>query len=544
MMIMKNKYISIALAGMTLLSVATSCASDYLDETAKSSYTATTLTDSKGMNALCLGMYYDFSLIYSYSSNQGFPCVFQVGTDVCDPAQYQGIEVPMYKYASLTADASAPQVYWEMLYKIINAANVIISNVDKGASSATDAENAGYKAEASFMRAWCYDQLAVFYGGVPLITEPVSASKTDYTRASLDDVNSQILTDLTYAASNLPEPDGVANGSRTNKYAADMLLAEVYIRTGAYQKAVDACNTIINSGKFSLNTALRSGLSYSDYYHDMFVQGYMRRSQGNKETIWNYESENNNSVTGGQSGSFQQRRCWVAAYYQYSSKGLTLCDSLGGRGLARMRLSSRMQSLYAKGDIRNSQANIHRDFYVNGVKFVGTDALNDSIYKIPPYCTKWNCFDPNDTFGYSGVHDVPMMRLGEVYLLMAEAYLGLNNTANAAAAVNVLRTRAFGSASLGQVTASQMTKNFLLDERARELIGEENRRYTLMRTGTLKERALMNKDFVAENNAKSNSSLEATYAISGTDKIQNLWPIPQTEIDLNKDAVLEQNTGY
>jgi hypothetical protein len=137
-----------------------------------------------------------------------------------------------------------------------------------------------------------------------------------------------------------------------------------------------------------------------------------------------------------------------------------------------------------------------------------------------------------------------MMRLGEVYLLMAEAYLGLNNTANAAAAVNVLRTRAFGSASLGQVTASQMTKNFLLDERARELIGEENRRYTLMRTGTLKERALMNKDFVAENNAKSNSSLEATYAISGTDKIQNLWPIPQTEIDLNKDAVLEQNTGY
>src|SRR5574344_1416821 len=507
MMIMKNKYISIALAGMTLLSVATSCASDYLDETAKSSYTATTLTDSKGMNALCLGMYYDFSLIYSYSSNQGFPCVFQVGTDVCDPAQYQGIEVPMYKYASLTADASAPQVYWEMLYKIINAANVIISNVDKGASSATDAENAGYKAEASFMRAWCYDQLAVFYGGVPLITEPVSASKTDYTRASLDDVNSQILTDLTYAASNLPEPDGVANGSRTNKYAADMLLAEVYIRTGAYQKAVDACNTIINSGKFSLNTALRSGLSYSDYYHDMFVQGYMRRSQGNKETIWNYESENNNSVTGGQSGSFQQRRCWVAAYYQYSSKGLTLCDSLGGRGLARMRLSSRMQSLYAKGDIRNSQANIHRDFYVKGVKFVGTDALNDSIFKLVPYCTKWNCFDPNDTFGYSGVHDVPLMRLG-------------------------------------QVTASQINMNFILDERARELIGEENRRYTLMRTGQLKARAEMNKDFVAENNAKSNSSLEATYAISGTDKIQNLWPIPQTEIDLNKDAVLEQNTGY
>ena len=541
---MKKNYIIIAVAGLAMMS-ATSCESGFLDETPKSSYTASTLTDTKGMNALVLGMYYDFSLIYSYSNNQGYPCAFQVGTDVCDPGQYQGIEVPMYQYQKLTADASAPQVYWQQLYTIVNAANVIISNVDGGVSSATADKNSLYKAEASFMRAWCYDQLAVFYGGVPLTLEPVSSAKTDYTRASLNDVNNQILTDLTFAVSNLPDPDAVENGSRVNKYSAYQLLAEVYIRTGAYQKAVDACNSIINSGKFSLNAVKRSSLSYSDYYHDMFVQGYMRRSEGNKETIWNYESENNNSVTGGQSGSFQQRRCWVAAYYQYSTKGLNLCDSLGGRGLARMRLSSYMRNLYKiPGDIRNSQANIHRDFYVDGVKFVGTDAVNDSIYKVPAYCTKWNCFDPNDTFGYSAVHDVPMMRFGEVYLLLAEAYLDLNNTSAAAAAINVLRTRAFGSSSLGQVSASDINLDFILDERARELIGEENRRYTLMRTGQLKERALMNKDFIAAGNAKSNTQLEATYAISGTANIQNLWPIPQTEIDLNKDAILEQNPGY
>ncbi len=541
---MKKNYIILALAGLTMMT-ATSCESGYLDETPMSNYTATTLTDSKGMNALALGMYYDFSLIYSYSGNQGFPCVFQVGTDVCDPAQFQGVEAPMYQYQKLTADAGAPQIYWQQLYTVINAANVIIGNIDGGLSSATTAENALYKAEASFMRAWCYDQLAVFFGGVPLTLETATSSKTDYTRASLDEVNNQILTDLTYATANLPEPDAVKNGSRTNKYAAYQLMAEVYIRTGAYQKAVDACNSIINSGKFSLSTTLRSGLNYSDYYHDMFVQGYMRRSQGNKETIWNYESENNNSVTGGQSGSFQQRRCWVAAYYQYSNKGLALCDSLGGRGLARMRLSSYMRNLYkVPGDIRNSQANIHRDFYVNGVKFVGTDAVNDSIYKLPVYCTKWNCFDPNDTFGYSAVHDVPMMRFGEVYLLLAEAYLGLNNKTAAAAAINVLRTRAFGSSSLGQVSASDINIDFILDERAREMIGEENRRYTLMRTGQLKKRALMNKDFVAAGNSKSNAQLEATYAISGTDNIQSLWPIPQTEIDLNKDAKLEQNPGY
>jgi|WetSurMetagenome_2_1015567.scaffolds.fasta_scaffold03450_4 starch-binding outer membrane protein, SusD/RagB family len=542
---MKKIYITIVLAGLLLMSVVTSCGSGYLDETPLSNYTASTLTDAKGMNALCLGMYYDFSLIYSYSGNQGYCCMWQVGTDVCDPGQYQGIEVPCYQYASLTADASAPQVYWEQLYNIINAANVIINNVDAGISTATTAENTEYRAEACFMRAWCYDQLAVFYGGVPLSLKPVTSPKTDYTRAPLDSVNSHIISDLTYAASNLPEPDAVAEGSRANKYSADQLLAEVYIRTGAYQKAVDACNTIISSGKFSLCTALRSGLSYSDYYHDMFVQGYMRRSQGNNESIWNYQSENNNSVVGGQSGSFQQRRCWVAAYYQYSSKGLALCDSLGGRGLARMRLSSRMLNLYQQGDIRNSQANIHRNFYVKGVKFVGTDPTNDSIYKIVPYCTKWNCFDSNDTFGYSAVHDVPLMRLGETYLLLAEAYMDLSQPDKAAAAINVLRTRAFGSSTKGQVTASQINLDFILDERARELIGEENRRYTLMRTGQLQKRAKMNRDFIADGTTLlSNATLQSIYAISGTDKIQELWPIPQTEINLNKDATLTQNTGY
>ena len=72
---MKKNYISLALAGLTMMAV-TSCSSDYLDETPMSNYTASTLTDSKGMNALALGMYYDFSLIQSYSNDQGFPwCV-------------------------------------------------------------------------------------------------------------------------------------------------------------------------------------------------------------------------------------------------------------------------------------------------------------------------------------------------------------------------------------------------------------------------------------------------------------------------------------
>ena len=78
------------------------------------------------------------------------------------------------------------------------------------------------------------------------------------------------------------------------------------------------------------------------------------------------------------------------------------------------------------------------------------------------------------------------------------------------------------------VSASDITLDFVLDERVRELVAEENRRMTLMRTGKLVTRA------TALNGDK----------ITGLSNTHLLLPIPQTEINLNKDAVLDQNTGY
>jgi hypothetical protein len=77
-----------------------------------------------------------------------------------------------------------------------------------------------------------------------------------------------------------------------------------------------------------------------------------------------------------------------------------------------------------------------------------------------------------------------------------------------------------------------MTLDFILDERVRELIGEENRRMTLMRTKTLVDRATR---------LNSNSAVNRMTGVSNT---HLLMPIPLNEIQLNKDAVLAQNPGY
>jgi hypothetical protein len=120
--------------------------------------------------------------------------------------------------------------------------------------------------------------------------------------------------------------------------------------------------------------------------------------------------------------------------------------------------------------------------------------------------------------------DIYAMRLAETYLLRAEAYLGKGDKVNAASDINVVRTRAKAS----PVDPAKVDINYILDERARELAGEEPRRLTLSRVGLLYER-------VVKYNAVSKASIKPH---------NNLLPIPQNAIDANSGAELKQNPGY
>jgi hypothetical protein len=129
-----------------------------------------------------------------------------------------------------------------------------------------------------------------------------------------------------------------------------------------------------------------------------------------------------------------------------------------------------------------------------------------------------------------------MQLLRETYLRMgkpdlAEAQFKQGKLQDAANTLNVLRARAFPSyPNVGKIEASDVSLDFILDERARELIGEENRRMTLMRTKTLVSRV---------NRLNANSAVNPVKGLSNT---HLLLPILLTEIQLNKDAVLQQKS--
>jgi hypothetical protein len=121
-------------------------------------------------------------------------------------------------------------------------------------------------------------------------------------------------------------------------------------------------------------------------------------------------------------------------------------------------------------------------------------------------------------------NDFIVMRLAETYLLRAEAYFRKGDLEQAAADINVLRSRA--NASL--IGPEAVSIDFILDERARELIIEEQRRRTLVRMGVLYDR-------VRRYNPSSATTIQPHH---------ELWPIPQHVIDSNTGAILEQNPGY
>ena len=127
--------------------------------------------------------------------------------------------------------------------------------------------------------------------------------------------------------------------------------------------------------------------------------------------------------------------------------------------------------------------------------------------------------------------DAVIFRLSDLILTAAEAKHRLNDNAAAATLINMVRTRAAlsGQTAAMQILPADVTIDFILDERARELAGEQWRWFDLKRTGKLIER-------VTANNPQAGPNIKAHHI---------LRPIPQNQIDaVTNKTEFTQNAGY
>lgn len=535
-MTMKRQLRYFTAVSVLLILVISSCSDSFLNEKVEDQY-STDITDRESLRASLILLYEATYQFYNRADQQGWPAVWNVGTDIAWPTQPQGVEIPFFRYNTLTPDNGAASWVWNWEYNVIENANNAINNIEsKGMAieGMTEQKLAEYNAEARFFRAKSYEDLATLFGGVPIVTEPITEPKFDFERADLAEVNALIEADLLFAVDNLPDLGQTEDEQRVSNAAASQLLAKHYLRVGKYAEAEVQADRVIDNPNISLVTS-RYGVKADqpgDPFSDMFWKGNTRRSQGNTEAVWVLEVENQADVRVGDKCCPQQRRVWGGAYH--NRNGMIPSEDNGGRGLSRLRLNNWvLYDLYDEGDMRNSEHSIKRQHTYNDpnhelfgqpVPYEGPDTL----FILNPYTMKWKHFDPRDTFGFAMWKDFILMRLGETYLLKAEAQLMQNNPGGAATSINVLRERA----NAPMVSAGDIDLDFILDERVRELVGEENRRMELMRTNKLIDRVDLN--YGAPEGMR----------VEGIREANKLWPIPISEIQLNTEGDLTQNPGY
>ena len=453
---------------------------------------------------------------------------------------------------------------WDWLYQVVNAANTLVDRSSNPSINWSDTEKKQIVGEAKLLRAWAYRHLTYLFGDVPLNLSESKGStiRTDWERTPVATIRLAMEKDLLDAEAGMADLPVVEG--RASKVVASHYLAELYLTMGQYQKAADKAQSVISNGNYSLITA-RYGVNASlpgTPFTDMFLDKNSNRSQGNTEALWVMQNE---YLSPGGDANIM-RRWWVNRYNEVKAgtkTPVTYSIDYGGRGLGRFAATKFAFSLYGPTDYRgsgfawrfaymmnnpaslptNANANITATCTTPGYTTgpaggrIGVDSVRLSIAcsepapnatnaSFWPSIRKWDWApsDPADLQNSSNYNDEIYLRLAETYLLLAEAQFRLNDLNSAAATINVIRKRA--NATL--ITPAQVTLDFILDERSRELITEEHRRYSLLRTGRWFARTQLNNVYAG-----------AKIALRDT-----LLPIPQSVIDANLTKLMPQNPGY
>ncbi|MFY0256374.1 RagB/SusD family nutrient uptake outer membrane protein [Chitinophaga sp. 30R24] len=455
-----------------------------------------------------------------YGSEPGFTAT-TMGTDL-----FQHGKDGSYKFMDDYSTAFNPQnsylaKIWNNCYIGINAANTVLDKIDLVADM-DGTSKSRYKAEARFLRAHYYYWLTLQFGDVPYSEHETKGVVTDAGRVRKDSIWQKMKDDTQFAVDNLGWT--TTDYGRVTKGAALNQLARIDLLLKDNKGAAEAALNVINNGPYKLLS------SYADVFD--------YNNQQNNEIIFAVQYLNNALYNGNGNSS---HALFTPAYDQFA--GLQRDLTQGGRPYTRFRPTEFFRNLFDPNDARFDVTFRYTWIYNNTKTLPAGKNIGDTvIWEISPGVT--SVVAPNNDNMHWGVkkHDDParasvqdldgfrdffVYRLSDTYLLAAEALLLQGKAGDGVVWLNAVRKRAAKPGkTLPELTADQLDMDAILDERARELGGEEDRWMDLARTGKLIER-------VSKYNP--NAKNIKPYHI--------LRPIPQEQIDLSTNK-FPQNEGY
>lgn len=523
-----------------------------LEETPITGVTAGFFDTAEGAQAAVTGAYARLRDFYGQEREVRLAAL---GTDSWEKGSEIGADAPFNDYTSVLSANMSNTVNrdnWQNHYQGVNATNTAIAYLTSS-TALSEADKTVRLAEARFLRALYYHNLVRTYGAVHLTLEPSSGVITDATRTPTAEIYATaIVPDLEFAIANLPATQPQLG--RATRGAARTLLAEVYLTradAGDFDRARTLTTEVINSGTYTLNPTFRGLFCGPDRVGA--ACDFVAANETNREFIWSvqFSGDGVNDQWGNNLHLY-----WVMAYDILGAPDLPRTVEYG-RPYRRVRPTLHLLRLWNRTtDTRYDDtfqtlwvsATGTRDtaIYMPGTLTVPAQnqgrryrAYGETQYTTAlfPTLRKWldntRNNDPQRTIGGRDRH---VWRLGELHLLRAEANIRAGRVSEAIADFNILRRRAaragqqneLGATELAQLAASPV--DFLLDERERELAGEELRWYTLTRMGKLVDRVKLY-------NAGGAPNVAPKFA---------LRPIPQEQIDRTTGGAeaFPQNPGY
>ena len=537
---MKIKYIYI----LSLLFILGSC-NDFLEEENLSDTTAETFyLTPEGYNSLVNANYNALRGIYG-----GDAFMFCSGTDLY--AEGRSPEPDgLAQYTQLGPSSNGVDLIYNSAYKAIQLANTALYYSDLTEQTS---ELGRLRGEVKYLRANAYFLLVQTYGGVALITEYLDSPVLEFSRNSAEEVYSFIISELEESITLVPDE---SFSGRVTKRAAQHLLAKVYLTRGYEDFG--------SSSDFSTAASLADEAIAGQGLSIPFEQLWSPSNQVNEEVLFSVQYSAGSvstdpTVLGNKQAAFfgpYQGGSEVAGDAPFRTYNLCPTkfaidlfdmDDERYRATFMVEVYDRYYDYYDVAD--HSSLGV---FHYYAPEWASSQAELDAYQAANPGATihPYPLYVPSEGFNLDyqtiptkkfddpsapfsdeqpSTRDIVLSRVGETYLIAAEAYLQSGNAGTAADRINEVRSRA----GVDAVSMGDVDIDFILDERGRELFGEYHRWFDLKRTGTLVERASANHYLIEESNFDGANG-----------ELKILRPIPQQALDLNRNKDFPQNPAY
>lgn len=511
-----------------------SCSKDFLELEPKTGLVEANFYKTENDALLALTGVYDALTVQNWQfipimSDIFSDDAFTGGADAKDMSQWHEIELSQMN----DANGSAADL-WNRCYTAIYRVNLYLEK-EGGITWDNPANQKRFAAEARFIRGYIYFDLARHYGWVPIINS-VLPSIEDYRNATQNtpaEVYAQVAKDLLDALPDLPSSIPSTEIGRITKYAAEALIARIYLFYNGIKTAIPELGL---TGEWTIGTKTIDKVFVQNALDDIITNGGYQlmpkyadlfdwAHQNSKESI--LEFQYSEKAKSGDWGGWGINGNFSVLFY-----GMRNPTGFGGVWESGWSLGTITWSLvneYEEGDTRKDATVFHADAE-NGTYL---KAFENSGY----FNKKWMPRSAyRSTAGGDPVHNYPAnfidIRLADVLLMASEMYL-TDNPAKAKDYLNQVRTRAMGATA----AKATVTLDDILHERRIELAGEGSRKWDLLRMGLNYAKTKIDESF----NIPSSATNKQDFLGRGFDvQTWGLFPIPGKEIRNCNTGVLKQ----